>query len=119
MVLSNPTHSIDANVFQAVYSLCEGILSKANKIDLYYVANYINKSFSNWSAQSDLSYFVIVTETRCHLLNDLASFTIKRRMYLTQSDSPFVCSQIDIVRSVNGWEIRVNRLDNKSGQVIS
>lgn len=119
MVLSNPTHSIDARVFQAVYELCIGVLNKTNLLDLYYVACYVNKSFSNWSANSDLSYYVIATESRIHLLNDLASFTIKRRMYLTQSDNPFLCSQIDIVRSQSGWEIRVNRIDNKSGQIIT
>lgn len=118
VIASNPTHSIDSLTFQALFKLCQGRLTERNIVDLYYTSCYIQKAFLQWNANSDLTYYAIITEDRIHLLNDEDSFTIKRRMYASQYDRDFLCSSIHINRCPTGWQLRVEKIGNLSGKVI-
>lgn len=117
MVVCNPTY-LDSHIFQAIFDQCNGFLQSANFSDLYYNATYIHRIFTQWNVRDNLEFWLIITPTRSHLMNDQNQFDIKRKLYHSSAETQFRCFMIQVSREQSGWNLTINRLHNSTGQQV-
>lgn len=115
MIIQNPTHSIDAKLFQAVAIECSSRLKTDYYTDLYYVAIHVHRIFKNWNGADDLQFWLIVRFKSCHLFNEWGIFEVKRRHLYNETDSPLYCFSITLSRNSEGWGLSIDRLNPKTG----